>query len=138
MRAVKILSIVLLISLVFSINSIAAIGKMSDLQIKSIASGILDNMLEAFKRDDYFKYSQNLDVSLKQSGASTSFFETNRYVKRTLGDYQKRKFMGVLRKGDMVMVLWKGVFDKTSDHLLIKLMLTKKRGKFIVTGLWLQ
>lgn len=138
MRAVKILSIVLLISLVFSINSIAAIGKMSDLQIKSIASGILDNMLEAFKRDDYFKYSQNLDVSLKQSGASTSFFETNRYVKRTLGDYQKRKFMGVLRKGDMVMVLWKGVFDKTSDHVLIKLMLTKKRGKFIVTGLWLQ
>ena len=60
MRAVKILSIVLLISLVFSINSIAAIGKMSDLQIKSIASGILDNMLEAFKRDDYF-YNGALD-----------------------------------------------------------------------------
>ena len=91
MRGIKTFSIILLISLLFTTYCIASTRKMSDLQIKDVAGKILDNMLEGFKRDDYFKYSQDLDQSLKQLGATTSFYQTNRYLMSTLGTYQKRK-----------------------------------------------
>ncbi len=107
-------------------------------KIKAIADPILDNVLDGFKFDDYRRYSRDFDPALKVVGARTQFYNVSRYMQRALGNYIARDYLGTLRKGDMIIVLWKGTFDKTSDNVLIKLVLSEKKNRYHVAGLWLQ
>jgi len=107
-------------------------------EIRDVAEPILDNILDGFKFDDYLRYSKDFDPALKVIGSRTKFFKVNRYIHNSLGNYMSREYMGNLRKEDMVIVLWKGVFDKTRNDVLIKLVISESNGRFKVTGLWLQ
>ncbi|MDD5745755.1 MAG: hypothetical protein PHO30_00680 [Candidatus Omnitrophica bacterium] len=137
MRYVKaFLVVVLVCSLV--VPGYAANKVKTSQEIKAIADPILDNILDGFRLDEYLRYSRDFDPALKVVGARTQFFKVSRYMQRVLGGYVSREYMGTLRKGDVVVVLWKGTFDKTSDNVLIKLVLSEKKNRYRVTGLWLQ
>ena len=107
-------------------------------EIRDIAEPILDNILDGFKFDDYLRYSKDFDPALKVIGSRTKFFKVNRYIQSSLGNYLAREYMGSLRKGDMIIVLWKGTFDKTRNDVLIKLVVTERNNRYLVSGLWLQ
>ncbi|MCG2710964.1 MAG: hypothetical protein L6416_01315 [Candidatus Omnitrophica bacterium] len=107
-------------------------------EIKIIADPLLDNILDGFKFDKYTTYSRDFDPSLKVVGSRTKFFKVSRYIKSSLGNYLFREYMGSLLKGDMIVVLWKGKFDKTKNDVLIKLVIKKQGWRYAVTGLWLQ
>ncbi|MCP4650449.1 MAG: hypothetical protein GY853_10270 [PVC group bacterium] len=138
MRIRGVLVAVMLIGVLFVSSSLMAANRDTDKYIKTVAEPILDNIFEGFRIDDYSKYAKDFSPSLKLPGAATKFYKTNREVQNLLGNYQTRQHMGILRKGEIIVVLWKGMFDKTNDDVLIKLMLSKKHNKYIVTGLWLQ
>ncbi|MFH2137530.1 MAG: hypothetical protein ABII88_03345 [Candidatus Omnitrophota bacterium] len=137
MRGVRFITAGMLIFLL-AVSPCASAANATDMQVKAVAEPILDNILDSFKFDDYFKYKKDLDSALRVPGSSTKFYKINRYVKNVLGPYQDRQYMGVVCKGEIVIVLWKGMFEKSGDDILIKLMLARKNGKFVVTGLWLQ
>lgn len=107
-------------------------------EIKTIADPILDNILDGFKYDDYLIYSRDFDPTLKVVGSRTKFFKVSRYIQTRLGNYLHRDYMGYLNKGDVIIVLWKGKFDKTKNDVLIKLVLKNERKRYNVAGLWLQ
>lgn len=106
--------------------------------IRIVADLLLDNILNGFKQDDYLEYSKDFDPSLKVLGARTKFFNVNRYIKKFLGNYLYREYIGSLQRGNNTLVLWKGVFDKTENDVLIKLVIARKNNRYFVTGLWLQ
>ncbi|MBI4845094.1 MAG: hypothetical protein HY810_01235 [Candidatus Omnitrophica bacterium] len=132
---VFIVGVLLLISpgLVFAGQRIKR-GRSSEIK----AEKILDNILFGFKLDDYNIYARDFDPALKISGARTKFYHVNRYINRVLGSYVTREYMGSLRKGDIIIVLWKGIFDKSEEDVLIKLVMQKKNSRYYVTGLLLQ
>ena len=107
-------------------------------EIQNIADPLLDNILDGFKYDKYTQYSRDFDPALKVIGSRTKFFKVSRYIKSSLGNYLYREYMGSLLKGDMIVVLWKGKFDKTKNDVLIKLVMKKQGWRYVVTGLWLQ
>lgn len=110
----------------------------ADQKTRKAAEAILDNILEGFRLDDYLKYARDFEDSLTAEGARNKFFEVNRYLQKTLGNYKSRKYLGVLNKKDAIIILWKAVYDKSKDDILIKLMLSKKNKRYVVTGLLLQ
>ena len=107
-------------------------------EIKAIADPLLDNILKGFKYDKYTTYVRDFDPALKVIGSRTKFFKVNRHISSSLGNYLYREYMGSLLKGKMIVVLWKAKYDKTKNDVLIKLVIKKHGGRYLVTGLWLQ
>jgi len=107
-------------------------------EVASIAEPILDNILEAFESNDYIKYSQNFDATLKESVSKKKFVEADRHFESFLGDYQSKEYLGFVVKGKMSVVLWKARYSKSSDDVIIKLILSKRGDEVLVTGLWFQ
>lgn len=116
----------------------AAIKGGSGRKIKAAAEPILDNILKGFELEDYFIYSRDLHPSLKVLGSRTKFYKISKYIQRLLGRCREREYLGSLTRGDIIVVLWKGVFDKSTDDILIKIELSRKSRRYLVTGLWFQ
>ena len=130
--------VVILAMVVVSASTFAGmIGKTNE-EVRAIAEPILDNILEGFKTDDYVKYSRDLDDTLKETISENKFLETDRQIESSIGNYQSREYLGFLTKGQMTMVLWKGRFDRSVDDVLIKLVVSKRKDRYLVTGLWFQ
>ena len=113
------------------------IGK-SDEEVQSIANPILDTFLEGMKVGDYAKYSMYFDDTLKEALPEKKFRVVREQIKSQMGDYQSREYLGFLNKGPMTIVLWKGIFDKIEDEMLIKVVLSKRGNKYVITGVWFQ
>jgi hypothetical protein len=129
---------VLSASMVYSPQAQAAPRNRTTQEMKEVAEPIMDNILDGVKLEDYIAYSKDFDQALKVLGSRTKFFQVARYLKKTMGNYMYREYMGSLNKDNLVVVLWKASFDKSQDDVLIKLFLTKQNNRYVVTGLRFQ
>ncbi len=109
-----------------------------DKQVLELAEPILDNILEAYKTYDYEGYVRDFDDTAREALNKETFVTANTQMRSILGEYKGRKYLGFINKGEMTVVLWKGVFGKTTDDVLIKLVLSKRGEKVLVVGLWFQ
>ncbi|MBN3038076.1 MAG: DUF3887 domain-containing protein [Candidatus Omnitrophica bacterium] len=109
-----------------------------DEEVRAVAEPILDTILEGFKNNDYVKYSTHLDQTLKEAVSEAKFAQTDSQIESSIGEYVSREYFGFLDQGQMTVVLWKGDFDNTEDDILIKLVISKRDGEYLVTGLWFQ
>jgi len=75
---------------------------------------------------------------MKEYESKEAFLKSNKQIELLMGSYESRKYLGFLKKSDMTIVLWKGTFDNTQDDVLIKLVISKRKDKYLVTGLWFQ
>ena len=110
----------------------------TDKQIKALADPFLDSILKGFAEDDYSAYIKDFDIALKESISPARFQEIDEQIQGWLGNYLYREYLGFLNKGKMTTVFWKGVFDQENDDVLIKLIISKRDNKYLVTGLWFQ
>ena len=122
----------------FALDVQAAQRQKTSKEMKEVADPILDNILDGFKLEKYVTYSRDFDQALKVIGSRTKFFNVARYLKDTVGNYMYREYMGSIYKKDGIVVLWKGTFDKTKEDVLIKLFLSEKNNRYVVTGLRFQ
>ena len=122
-KSLKILILIIVI-VSFVMPAFAAKRAKTTQEIKTIADPLLDNILDGFKFDKYTQYARDFDPALKVIGSRTKFFKVSRHIKTSLGNYLYREYMGSLLKGDLIVVLWKGEFDKTKNDVLIKVTYT--------------
>jgi len=137
MRGLILIVVALLIFAAPSLVFAEVIGANNE-EISVISEPILDNILDAFKTNDYGKYLIDFDDTLKESISETKFIEVDKYFQDNIGNYQSREYLGFLTKGKMSVMLWKARFDKSEDDVLIKLVVSKRSDKYLVTGLWFQ
>ena len=130
---------IMMFLLVLKVSSVSAdvIGE-TNKEVKKIANPILDSILEGFRTNNYKKYSRNFDDTLKEAISEKKFLVVAQQIKSRIGNYQSREYLGFLKKGRMTLVLWKASFDESEDDVLIKLVISKRKGKYLVTGLWFQ
>ena len=106
--------------------------------VVALADPILDNILQALKAGDHAKYQRDFGPIMRAAATAKAFGRTRDVLVGQLGGYRSRAYLGLLRKGGMTVVLYKAAFDKTRDDTLIKLVLVRRDGKVVVTGLWFQ
>ena len=112
----------------------AVIGTTDD-EVKKIAEPILDNVMKGFTKDNYVQYSKNFDVTLKETITSERFQEIRGDIIKWIGSYLYREYLGFINREAITIVFWKGVFDKTEDEILIKMVVSQRNGKYFITGL---
>ncbi len=115
----------------------AVIGN-TDEEVKNIAEPILDNVMNGFANDDYLQYSKDFDAALRKTITSERFQEIRGDILKWIGSYLYREYLGFINREAITIVFWKGVFEKTQDEILIKMVVSERNGKYLVTGLWYQ
>ena len=136
MRISTIIALCFLI--LFSISSLdASVVGNSDEEVQPVADPILDNILDGMKTEDYSKYTKDFDKVMKKM-TEKQFLASNEKILNAYGEYQSREYLGFYTKDKNTIALFKGRFSDTKDDVLIKLVLSKKLMKVVVTGLWFQ
>ena len=107
-------------------------------EIEELAGALLNNVLEGLKAGDYEKYSRNFDRALKEAITEAEFENVKDTISRQVGNYLYREYLGFLEKEGMTVVLFKGVFDKSRNDVLIKLAISEREEGCFVTGVWFQ
>jgi hypothetical protein len=107
-------------------------------QVKSIAEPILDNLLAGFNQGNYAQYSKDFDATLREAVPEKKFKQVRKDFLGKLGKFQDKKYLGFLSQVPYTIVLWKGAFAGTKNDILIKLVLSKRKNKVFVVGLWFQ
>ena len=115
----------------------AVIGKTNE-EVSAIANPILDNVIAGFADDNYAQYAKDFDATLKETITAERFQEIREDILKWIGSYLYREYLGFLNKEAITIVFWKGVFDKSEDDILIKMVISERNGKYLITGLWYQ
>jgi len=116
----------------------AAVIAKNDKDVRAIAEPILDTVLTGLNEGNYGLYSRHFDPTLKEAIPEKEFLRVRANILKKLGKYQSSTYLGFVPKGNFTMVLWRGRFSAADDSVLIKLVLTKRGNKVLVTGLWFQ
>ena len=128
---IKYIGIVL--SLTIAIYNIS-FAQDSEKDIKATAEKYLDNILTGIKENNYDKFSRDFDGDLRKSLTKQYLVTVRANMDQNLGNYVSRQYLGQLKKGERILILWKAIFDGTKNDVLIQLFLTKKDSKYQVTG----
>ena len=100
-----------------------------------LADSILTKILKGMKNDDYKEFTAQFTSDLKKNFTEKKFKALNAELKKTLGEYKKRSYLGSLEKGPMRMYLWKATFENAKKNdLVIRLTLGELDGKEQVFG----
>ena len=110
----------------------------TDEEVRAVAGPALDGILKGLKDSNYAEYSKDFDDTLKEAVPEGQFVKVKDQIDSTLGSCESKTYLGYLQKGPTTVILWKGKFSKTGDDQLIKLIMSKRGNKDLVTGLWFQ
>ncbi len=100
-----------------------------------VANAILDKILTGLKNNDYKYATQNFTSDLKKAFTEKIFKNIKSQITKSGGEYENRKYLGSLNKGELTIYLWKIKFSKTKDNdMVIKLATEELDGKEQVFG----
>jgi len=134
----KIYFLIIIAIFILATSAFGEIIGINDKEIQPISDLVLDNILKGIKTDNYDKYSKDFDETMKKAETPKQFRESNKQLRNIFGNYQQRTYLGFLNQSKMTIVLWKARFDGTGNDVLIKLVISKRADKYLVTGLWFQ
>jgi len=115
----------------------AAIGKTNE-EVRKIAEPVMVGILKGMKEQNYAQYSKHFNAAMKQAVPKSKFLATHKQIRKSVGHYQSRTYLGYVNRGKMTTIFWKGKFDQSKDDVLIKLHVSKEGGRILVAGLWFQ
>lgn len=108
----------------------------SDTEVQKMAMPLLKNVLMGIEKKDYKMYSKDFDDSMKDALPESKFSATQEQINTLFGKITLTKYLGFLNKGKYTQVIWKGKSDKMKDDVLIQFVLSKRKNKLFVVGLW--
>ncbi|HCE42622.1 MAG TPA: hypothetical protein DET40_03640 [Lentisphaeria bacterium] len=100
----------------------------------NLAEVIIDRMLSGMNKDSYDLYTENFFKGLKDQVKEKDFMTLNTDLRKQLGDYKSKTYMGMLNKPLIDIFLWKAKFTKTDEDVLIRLFLIEEDGKYKVSS----
>ncbi len=107
---------------------------LSETEKVNLADAIVERMLAGINKDNYGLYSENFFKGLKDQVKEKDFKVINADLKKQIGEYQSKSYMGMLNKPMVDVFFWKAKFSNTKDDVLIRLFLIEEDGKYKVSS----
>ena len=102
--------------------------------VLAYAEPMTDNLLEGWNRGAYATLSRNFNEEMSQALDEASFRKTRGEVLDRVGAYVSRQVDEVLQQGDLVVVIYRGQFEK-DDNVTIRVVF-QASGDHQIAGLW--
>ena len=106
--------------------------EMSDAHILSIATPLMDNLMEASTEINHEKHSRDFTDRMKS-------IVTKGYLRKVCEEYQaekgffsERKPVAVFKRPDSAAIIWKQYFTKAPGEYVAEMVLVEQNGKFLV------
>jgi hypothetical protein len=106
-------------------------------QVREYADSITENILLAMNENNYTKYSEHFDQTMKNAMPEAVFNETNALIKSKIGDYVSKEFWKVESKDQFTIVYYKAKFTQEPEDVIVKIVFQEIVGEMKVSGLWL-
>ncbi len=104
-------------------------------KILKYADPMTDGILKGFNEGNHKLYSKDFTEQLKNAMPEKVFMQTRLQITSKLGMYKSRSLYKVLKKGQYIYVLYKGVFEKDNE-VKTKMIFQDIAGTHYVAGLW--
>ena len=106
-------------------------------QTRKYADPITENILLGMSENDYSKYSDHFDQTMKNAMPEAVFNETNTLIKSKIGDYVSKQFWKVESKDQYTIVYYKTRFTEEPEDVIVKVVFQEIMEEMEVSGLWL-
>lgn len=106
-------------------------------QMRKYADPITENILLAMNEDNYTKYSEHFDQTMRNALPRAVFNETNAVINSKIGDYVSKEFWKVENKNQYTIVYYKARFIEEPKDVIVKVVFQEIKGQIKVSGLWL-
>ena len=106
-------------------------------QTRKYADPITENILLGMSENDYSKYSDHFDQTMKNAMPEAVFNETNTLIKSKIGDYISKQFWKVESKDQYTIVYYKARFTEEPEDVIVKVVFQEIMEEMEVSGLWL-
>ena len=87
--------------------------------------------------DNYTKYSEHFDQTMRNALPRAVFNETNAVINSKIGDYVSKEFWKVESKNQYTIVYYKARFIEEPKDVIVKVVFQEIKGQIKVSGLWL-
>lgn len=132
----KAIVVILLSGLTCALHS-EPVGKTKQ-DVAKASEPIIENILAAMESGDVLKFRMDFDDTMKDAFPENKADSTIESINAQIGNCVSREYLGFLNAQGMTKVLWKGKYDKTEEDVLITLVISKRKNKNLVSGLWFQ
>lgn len=106
-------------------------------EFQSSVDAMTEGMLQGFNADNYTKFSEYFDQKMKGSFSEEKFETVNRDIKEKIGNYISKEFVAAENKDEYKIFIYKGKFDKESNDVIIRTVVSDNDGSLRVSGFWL-
>ncbi|MGP8319333.1 MAG: DUF3887 domain-containing protein [Methanosarcinaceae archaeon] len=106
-------------------------------QVRKYADPITENILLGMNGNNYSKYSEHFDQTMKNAMPEAVFYETNSLINSKIGDYVSKQFWKVESKDQYTIIYYKARFTEEPDDVIVKVVFQKIIEEMEVSGLGL-
>lgn len=117
---------------------VKAEDKISDEQIKSLATKQMSSILKSIESKNYDGFSKDFSEKMKKAETPDKFAKLSEKLDQSLGKLLSFDYMGFYVQGPDTVTLFKAKFSKAKDDVFIRLVFDLKENSHEVTGLWLK
>ncbi|NRB40162.1 MAG: hypothetical protein HRU20_17140 [Pseudomonadales bacterium] len=111
--------------------------EMSEEEILSIATPIIDNYMDASTKIDHERHIRDFTDRLKEIVTPEHLQTVCERYQKEKGFFDNRELVKVYRREGSALIVWSQTFTKVSGEYLVDMILVNKNGKFLVDHTWM-
>ena len=104
----------------------------SDEAILAVADPIMDNLMQASTEIDHARHVRDFTARLKKIVTREHLEKVCRRYQSEWGFFYSRKFVGIFRRSDSVVIVWKQFCTRIEDEFVAEMVLVEEDGKHLV------
>lgn len=124
------------VSMVLLIFSGCSSKTANDDTLKLKMDPITENILLSMKNNDHEGFVKDMDEKMKTTFTQDYFKTMNDKIIPKIGSYQSKEYWQTQKSGDYEVVFYKAKYDKEKDFVIVKVVVSEKEGKILVSGLF--
>ena len=106
-------------------------------QVREYTDPVTEQILVAMNENDYVKYTEDFDQTMKNAMTEAVFDETNTVIRSKIGDYITKEFWKAEGKDQYTIVHYNAKFTDEPADVTVKVVFQELNGTMKVSGLWL-
>ncbi len=106
-------------------------------QVRRYADPVTEQILVAMNENDYVKYTEDFDQTMKNAMTEAVFDETNAVIRSKIGDYVSKEFWKAESKDQYIIAQYKAKFTDEPADVTVRVVFQEINGTMKVSGLWL-
>lgn len=104
----------------------------SDEEILAVVNPIMDNLMQASTEIDHAKHVRDFTHRLRQIVTPDHLQKVCERYQAEWGFLDRREVVGIFRRKDSIVVVWKQWCTKTDDEFVAELVLLEEEGRYLV------